>query len=280
MLQSRIVQRTNTNAGHAALLLVVGSISVVTALCAAFLLGGWILPDWIVLVGRWIPALVSLVVLRVFALPGGVRRWWGLRPGGWRRLLTGGVVAAGALLAAYALTAVLAGATGLVTPLPWSQLLPILVLILPIIAVYSVSTFGEEVAWRGHLQQLLDGRGFWTASTAVAGVWVLFHVPLHGTLALQGTLPTHVLVASTLLLFPLGLFLSAAVHRFGSVWPAVFAHALPMSALNLVQDPDTLTGGPFWAFTALGATALAVAALVLAPRTAPTEPKPSVTSTV
>lgn len=280
MLRSRIVHRTNTNAGRAALLLVAGSIVVVSALCAVFLLGGWILPDWIVLVGRWIPALVSLVVLRVLPLPGGVRRWWALRPGGWRRLLTGGVVAVGALLATYALTAVLAQATGLATALPWSRLAPILMLILPIIAVYSVSTFGEEVAWRGHLQQLLDGRGFWTASTLVAGVWVLFHVPLHGTLALQGTLPTNVLMAGTLLLLPLGLFLSAAVHRFGSIWPAVFAHALPMSALNLVQDPDTLTGGPFWAFTALSATALAVATLALAPRTARTEPEPSLTNTV
>lgn len=41
------------------------------------------------------------------------------------------------------------------------------------------------------------------------------------------------------------------MQRFGSVGPAVFAHALPMSALTLVQDPAVLTGGPSWAFTAI-----------------------------
>lgn len=165
-----------------------------------------------------------------------------------------------------------AGATRLVTPLSWPELAPVLLLMMPIIAVYSLSTFGEEVAWRGHLQQLLAGRNLWTASAVFAGVWVLFHVPLHGTLALQGTLPRHVLVGSTLLPFPLGLFLSAAVRRFGSVWPAVSARALPMSALNLVQDPDGLASGGFWAFTALSAAALFGAALLLAPRTARTAP--------
>jgi membrane protease YdiL (CAAX protease family) len=259
---------------------VVLSIAVVSVLCAVFLLGGWTLPDWVVLVGRWIPALASLVVLRVFPLPGGIGYWWALRPGGWRRLLIGGVVAVGLLLVTYALTVLMAGVTGLAAPLPWSQIAPILLLIVPLIVVFSVSTFGEEVAWRGHLQQLLAGRGFWTASTAVAGVWVLFHIPLHGTFALQGTLPAHVLVGSTLLLFPLGLFLSAAVHRFGSIWPAVFAHALPMSALNLVQDPDGLAAGSFWVFTALSAAALAAAAALLAPRAARTALKPSATTTV
>ena len=73
-------------------------------------------------------------------------------------------------------------------------------------------------------------------------------------------------MSSTLLLFPLGLLLSALVRRFGSIWPAVLAHALPLSALNLVQDPEGLAPGSFWAFTALSAVALAGAALLLAPR--------------
>ncbi|WP_150307693.1 CPBP family intramembrane glutamic endopeptidase [Planctomonas psychrotolerans] len=152
------------------------------------------------------------------------------------------------------------------SPLPWSDLAPILVLIVlivPMVVLYSISTFGEEAAWRGYLQNLLAGRGFWAASAIVSTVWVLFHLPLHGTLALQGTLPVDVLAASTLLLFPTGLFLSAAVRRFGSVWPAVFAHALPMSALNLLQHPGDLASGTLRIITALIAIVLTAAAVLL-----------------
>lgn len=264
MLSSLIVQRTNSS--RAALVFITLTLLTVTALCGVLLLVGWSLPDWIILVGRWIPALASLVVMRLLPLPGGLSTWWSLRSGGWRRFLLGVVVAVGTLLGAYALTVVLAALTGLASPLPFEELTPILLILVPVVAVYSLSTFGEEVAWRGYLQRLLTHWGFWRSSAAVAGIWVLFHVPLHGTLALQGTLPVHILVSSTLLLFPLGLFLSAAVTRFGSIWPAVFAHALPMSALNLIRDPDLLNPGQFWAFTALSAAVLGASAILLAPR--------------
>jgi len=250
---------------RAAIMLTALTSSAVSVLCALFLLTGWTLPSWIVIVGRWIPALASLAVMRLFPLPGGVGRWWLLRPGSWRRFLLGGAVAVGALIATYSLTVLAASTIGILTPLPWSDLAPLLPFVVPFIAIYSLSTFGEEVAWRGHLQQLLADCGFWGASSVVAGVWVLFHIPLHATLALQGTLPADVLVSSTLLLFPLGLFLSAAAARFGSVWPAVLAHALPLSALNLVQNPEQLSTGSTGAFTALTAAALGGAALLLAP---------------
>ncbi len=265
MLASRIVQRTNSPLRAAAVFSIL-TVAVVAVLCGVFLLAGWTLPDWVVLVGRWIPALVSLAVLRLVPLPGGLVSWWALRPGGWRRLLTGAVVSVGVLLAVYLLTALLGGLLGIVTPLAGAELATILLLVVPIVVVYSLSTFGEEAAWRGYLQQLLAPWGFWRASAAVAAVWVLFHVPLHATFVLQGTLPAHVALSSTLLLLPLGLFLSAAVIRFGSVWPAVLAHALPMSALNLVQDPGGLAAGPFWAFTATSAVLLLVATVLLAPR--------------
>lgn len=275
MLSSRIVQRINSS--RAALVFISLTLLAVTALCGVFLLADWSLPDWIILVGRWIPALVSLAVMRLLPLPGSLGTWWSLRPGGWRKFLLGAIVAVGALLGAYALTVVLAAVTGIAAPLPFEELAPILLILVPVIVVYSLSTFGEEVAWRGYLQRLLRHWGFWRSSAAVAGIWVMFHLPLHGTLAVQGTLPTHILVSSTLLLFPLGLFLSAAVTRFGSIWPAVFAHALPMSALNLIRDPDLLNPGQFWAFTVLSAAVLGASAILLAPRALqPLPPRTSV----
>ncbi|SDD33375.1 CPBP family glutamic-type intramembrane protease [Auraticoccus monumenti] len=260
------MQRTNAAPLRAAVLLSVLTIAVVTALCAVFLVAGWTLPSWVVVVGRWIPALVSLLVLRLVPLPGGLATWWALRPAGWRRFLTGAVVSVGVLLAVYLATAVLGGALGIVTMVSGGELLTILLVVVPIVVVYSLSTFGEEAAWRGHLQRLLAPWGFWRASVVVAAVWVVFHLPLHGTFVLQGTLPPHVALSSTLLLLPLGLFLSAVVTRFGSVWPAVLAHALPMSALNLVQDPGGIPATPFWIFSAISAVLLLVAAVLLAPR--------------
>lgn len=40
--------------------------------------------------------------MRLLPLPGGISTWWALRPGGWRRLLTGSVVVVGVLVATYA----------------------------------------------------------------------------------------------------------------------------------------------------------------------------------
>lgn len=242
------------------------TIGALAAVCAIFLVADWALPEWVIVVGRWIPALVSLLMLRRFPVTGDLKTWWALRPRGPRTLLAGGAVAVGTLLAVYVGTVLAGAAAGLVDPLPAADLVPALVLLVPIILVYSVSTFGEEVAWRGYLQRLLAGWGFWRASVVIAGAWVLFHVPLHGTYAIQGTLEPHVAVGSTLLIYPLGLFLSAVVCRFGSVWPAVFAHAVPMTALNLVQDPGDLGTGAFWAMTGISAALLLMASAALAPR--------------
>lgn len=266
------MQRTNSAPLRVAAIFAGLTLLVITVFCAVFLVTGWPLPDWIVVIGRWIPALVSLAVMRLLPLPGGLATWWALRPGGWRRLLLGSAITVGVLLACYGATALVGSVIGIVSPLSGSELSLILLLLIPFVLLYSLSTFGEEVAWRGYLQRLLAGWGFWRASATIAGVWVLFHLPLHGTLALQGTLPWQSLLGSTLLLFPLGLLLSAAVCRFGSVWPAVFAHALPMSALNLVRNPSALASGSYWAFTMISAAVLVVAVVLMAPRVAAVEP--------
>jgi uncharacterized protein len=258
------VQRTNEQ--RAALLFVVLTLSAITVVCGAFLLADAPIPEWFVIAGRWLPALLSLLVLRIVPLPGGLARWWALRPGGWRRLLGGSAAALGALVAAYALTAVVVTALGVAHPQPWSTLGQVAVLLVPMVLVYSLSTFGEEAAWRGFLQQAWGTAGFWRTAAAVSAVWVAFHVPLHGAMALQGTLPATIAVVTTLVLFPLGLFLSAVVTRFGSVWPAVFAHALPFSALNLLTDVDALPAGALWTVTAVTAAILAAAAALFAPR--------------
>ncbi len=239
------------------------ALGAITAICAAFLAVGATIPEWFVIVGRWLPALVSLVVLRLVVLPGGLARWWDLRPGGWRRLLGGGAVAVLALIAVYALSVLPVVALGPAEPQPGSALVQVAILLIPTILAFSLSTFGEEVGWRGFLQQTLTGWGFWRASATIAGVWVAFHVPLHGAMAIQGTIDWLIAATSTVGLFPLGLFLSAVVLRFGSVWPAVFAHAVPLSALNLISNVDNLGAGTHWALTAITAVLLTAGAALL-----------------
>lgn len=265
MLPSLFVQRTITPSRRAARLFVTLTLAAITVVCGLFLLTGATVPEWFVIVGRWLPALITLVVLRLVPLPHGVVTWWALRPGGWRRLLTGGAATLAVLITVYALSAWLVGALGLAQTQVWAVLVQVVLLVLPMVLVFSLSTFGEEVAWRGFLQQALADLGLWRASAVVAAAWVAFHVPLHGVMALQGTIPWVVAVVTTVGLFPLGLLLSAAVARFGSVWPAVLGHAVPFSALNLLTDVEALSAGTHWVLAGVTAVLLVAAALLLAP---------------
>jgi hypothetical protein len=78
----------------------------------------------------------------------------------------------------------------------------------------------------------------WSGPVDVMGRATLWDVPLHGLYPLQGTLSMTVVVASTLSSLAWAPLLAALVHRLGSVWPAVFAHAVPVSATQLVVVDD------------------------------------------
>lgn len=251
---------------RAAVAFVVGTLVLVTAICAAFLLSGTPLPDWFTIAGRWIPAIVSLIVIMRFRLPGRISRWWMLRPGGIRRLLSG--VAAGVigLVLIYAVAAGIGIGLSIAAPLSWMAYLQIAALTVPAALLFSLSTLGEEVAWRSFLPQLFPGANRWSSAVAISSVWVLFHIPLHATMILQGTLPLSAGIVSTLLLLPLGVFLAMLVERFGSVWPAVIAHAVPMSVLNLVAESAELPTLALWGLAGITAAALTVGAVIAAPR--------------
>lgn len=265
MLTSLFVQRTNKRPLRAAGLFILLVLFSIVLICGTFLLLDVPIPEWFVIVGRWLPALVSLLVLRLVPLEGGVLTWWSLRPGGWRRLLGGGVAAVAVLIAVYALSVLPIVVLGVAEPQPWPALAQVALLLIPAVLLFSLSTLGEEAVWRGFLQRALESWGFWRSAAAISAVWVLFHVPLHGTMALQGVLPWHIALISTVGLFPLGLYLSAVVARFGSVWPAVFAHALPFSALNLLTDVDGLAPATLWLLTGVTAVLLTGAAALFAP---------------
>ena len=264
MITSLFVQRTNNaRAVRLYVLTVLASITVVSLAFPAF---GIQLPEWVVLAGRWIPALVSLLVLRLVPLEGGIGAWWRLRAGGVGRFFAGLGVGVLGLAAVYALTATIASLLGIGRLQTAGFLLAVLPTLVVTLLLITLSTFGEEVGWRGFLQQLLETKGFWGGAARVSAVWVLFHVPVHGVMAAQGTLSWGEAALVTVPLFALGLFLSAAVARFGSVWPAVFGHALPLASVNLLQDPGSLGPGERVTVAALEFELLLVAASIVAPR--------------
>ena len=259
-----------------AVLIAGASIAVLTAVCGVFLITDVPVPPWAVFIGRWIPALVALAVLvRTPVLHGTGRGaladWWGLcrsrdpegraRPVGTIGASAG--AAAGVILIAV-VTALLAGMVGAIELRAAEALVTGVLVMLPLTLVFAVSTLGEEVVWRAHLPRLLGG-GFWAGACLIAGAWAAFHVPLHLTYVLQGAMPASHGVAATLGLVPLSLFLSAAASRWGSVWPAVIAHAVPFSALTLAADPLALDGAAVWTVTGISAALFLSAAMAIAP---------------
>lgn len=238
-------------------------LAAVTVVCGVFLVLDVEIPEWFPVVGRWIPAVATLVAIRVAGLPEGLVHWWNLRPGGWKRLLAGALLSVLVLFAVYAVTAGVAHLLGIATMIGIADFVSVALLVPVFAVVFAASTFGEEVAWRGFLQQAWAGQGFWRSSTLIALVWVAFHVPLHGAMALQGTLPWSTAVSATLGLLPLGILLSAFVARWASVWPAVLAHAAPLTALNLLADPGALRLGDQLVVVAVSGVLMLVAAVLV-----------------
>ncbi|MCT1664211.1 CPBP family intramembrane glutamic endopeptidase [Corynebacterium sanguinis] len=238
----------------------------ITAVCAVFLLFDAVIPNWFVIVARWIPALVAAAVLLAFRKRG-LSTWFRLRTS-WRTALVGSLVAVCALLIAYAIAAGSVMLGGIGEPQPSGFYLQAILLIVPYALIFSLSTLGEEAAWRGFLHSCLSSLGFWGFASAISCLWVIWHIPLHATMVAQGTLPADAAITSTLTLFPLGLFLSAVSHRYGSAWPAVVAHAIPLTALNLIAFPTGPSPVDYWVIAGASCVTLLVATLVLAPRAA------------
>lgn len=253
------MQRIDPTDRRAALLLVAGSLISITLLCGAFWLLNIALPAWVLLVAPWLAGAVSLVVMIAVPTHAGFTDLWALRPPNRATLLLGCLAAVVATGLIYAGSDALAQRLGV---LPSDSLLLMLPFMAPLVIVRALSTFGEEVAWRGHLQHLLAPWGFWRSASAVSAVWVAFHVPLYAVMTAQGSTPGIVAVTTLVGMFPLGLFLSALVERLGSIWPAVFASAFPMAAVTTLRVRRSLDAAAVWSVTGIS-SALLLAATVL-----------------
>jgi membrane protease YdiL (CAAX protease family) len=139
---------------------------------------GWIpisipLNPW----GSFGPALAALIVILKTDGKLGIRNlleslfsWrWGFS--WWILILGGPFVLVGA---AVSILAILESDLSLAPSIPWGQM----VILLPVILIVG-GPLGEEIGWRGYaLPKLLIKYSPITASLIVAGMWMLWHVPL------------------------------------------------------------------------------------------------------
>jgi hypothetical protein len=247
---------------RAALVAVVTAFVLMTALCVPFLLTDQDVPTAVVLAGRYVPALASLVAILAVLGRGHLVRLWRLRPASPRELFASYGLALAVMVPALVAPA-LAGVTVGAELKPADVLLAAVPMIVLGTVLFGLSTFGEEVLWRGQLQTALRRLGFWRSSLLVGVIWMVWHLPLHLTYLSVGVLTAEQVVASTLGIAAWAPLLAALVERRGTVWPAVLAHAVPLSSLQLLADGSVQDPVPFWTVTVLGWVALVVAALVV-----------------
>lgn len=193
---------------------------------------------------------------------------WGLFVGLVRGLLAVVVVAALQALVHVALST----ATGRDLDVATSQL-SMAPAVLPLALVLCLPCFGEEVAWRGHLWRLLDQTSAWRRVLVSSLVWALWHGPLMIGYVASGTMDSRMAVVCVVNVFFAGLAVGWLRENSGTVWPAVFAHALLNSVMvyltGLMTPPSEQATWPQWqlvVFTAAGAVGWLLVAHFLARR--------------
>lgn len=255
----------NPRQNRSAVLAVALAFGAITALCLPFLLTGTDVPAAVLVVGRWTAALASLVAIRVALGGGHLTRLWRLRPATPRELVRSYGLGVAVTVAVVVLPALVAPAIG-ADLAPSTTLLAAVPLAVLGALVLAVSTLGEEVLWRGHLQTTTARLGFWRSSALVGVVWAAWHLPLHLTYLQQGVLSGVEVLSVTVGLVAWAPLLAALVERRGTVWPAVFAHAVPVSALQLVAPGSAVRPIVFWTVSAASWATMLLAAAVLARR--------------
>lgn len=115
------------------------------------------------------------------------------------------------------------------------------------VTLNAVAGFGEEVGWRGFLQNELKSMGFWKFSTLIGFIWGVWHFPL----ILQGhNYPQHPVIGVFMMIVwcvLLGPIFSYIRVKSGSVVAAAILHgslnAFAGLPLMLIKGGNDLTTG-------------------------------------
>lgn len=191
----------------------------------------------------------------------------GLRGRG-RAVIRTSLLALAALVAVGVVPVLVAGAAGFIE-LRWADGAALAILLtLPVSLVFMIPVAGEELAWRGYLTTLLAPKGFAVTTALIAALWALWHLPLTLAYAYAGELDGRDVVSKTVDLLLAAVLVSALRYLSGSVWPAVFAHALFNNLFQMVQYnfmaplSETSAAG-YWSYMALSWAAWLVVDAVL-----------------
>ncbi|GAB3149404.1 CPBP family intramembrane metalloprotease [Microbacterium neimengense] len=150
-------------------------------------------------------------------------------------ILRASLLAFTALVVVGVAPVLVAGAAGFIE-LRWADGAALAVLLtLPVSLVFMIPVAGEELAWRGYLTTLLAPKGFAVTTALIAALWALWHLPLTLAYAHAGELDGRDVVSKTVDLLLAAVLVSALRYLSGSVWPAVFAHALFNNLFQMVQ---------------------------------------------
>lgn len=94
-------------------------------------------------------------------------------------------------------------------------------------------------------------------------MWTIWHLPLNAVYLAQGTLSAAEITATTIGIAFWAPLLAALVEVRGTVWPSVFAHAVPVSSLQLLDAGVLEAPVQFWTATVVGWAAMLAAAVLV-----------------
>ncbi len=117
-----------------------------------------------------------------------------------------------------------------------------------VVALTMISTFGEELGWRGYLLPRLVPLGPIKASLIIGVAWGLWHAPL---ILLDGRglgkgLELQGIVLFVALCVSWSIYMTWLRLRSGSIWPTVLSHAVlnvVTSTVFAVYEPQNLLWG-------------------------------------
>lgn len=167
-----------------------------------------------------------------------IRDTFALTVPSWSRLAVLSVLA----VAAFALVPLLRTVLGIALGTPLvadGDVVRMLLAALPaVLLMQGVFAIGEELGWRGWLQNSLRPLGFWPAALVTGLLWALWHLPVVLALGLEG--PVMVSYLGTIVaVAPL---LAALRAGSGTVWVAVLGHGLLNSVTVAIEQ--NLLGEP------------------------------------
>lgn len=220
------------------------------------------LPWWFVLLGGYLPLLSSLAIW-AFLRPAPLAQLWRLGERNGTRLARNYAFGAGTVMAVGVLSVLALMPINLVPLRSLGEVPGMIALGLLVTLGYSLVVFGEEVVWRGQAIWAFGEDNLLRTGAAIGVLWAIWHIPMQVFFAMRGILSPLEAVGLAVALVPTGMLWHVLAVRGGSIWPAVAAHACPLTfTAYFLGSPEGAL--PWLLFTGLPSVITVLVAIVLA----------------